>query len=117
MIVARDPDTRFYVRECLRELTSLRLFEAATIGPGLGLHVQPELLIVDGTAGENLPMLPVIHLADDAVDMAGVIGARHAVLIRPFSAHALVALVKEFLEFQPLSPRSTEVIDSAHQRR
>jgi hypothetical protein len=102
LVVAAEADLRRYVRECLRERTDLRLFEAATVTAAVALaaYHSPELLVVDEPERAvlvTLPQLRAIVIVDDVPHGAPGVGTRRRLLARPFTAEGLVAEVGQLL--------------------
>ncbi|MFL5247231.1 MAG: hypothetical protein ACJ79V_05350 [Myxococcales bacterium] len=102
LVVAAEADLRRYVRECLRERTDLYLLEAATVAAAVTLaaNYAPELLVVDEPESDirvRLAELRAIVIVDDVPRGAPASGTRLRLLVRPFTAEALVAEVGRLL--------------------
>ena len=100
MVLSPDPDTRYYVGECLGGRPEMRMVEAGSVAVAelLATHLRPDLLIVDGRITAPLARLPAIQLVDERPDQpAEGSGLPRAWLARPFNAESLVALVDRML--------------------
>jgi hypothetical protein len=98
LVVAAETDERWYVRECLRDCTDVRVLEAATVAVALTLAVQSDLdlLIIDAPQGDVLMALSRVRavvIVDDLPRRPQLDGARVRFLARPFTAHQVVAEV------------------------
>jgi CheY-like chemotaxis protein len=105
LIVAREPDERAYIADCLCSRPDLRTMEAASAGVAValaGLH-PPRLLIVDLAEADilrQMPDTPAIVIVDEVDEerrrMIGGAGGR-TLLARPFNARTLLAYVAQYL--------------------